>query len=270
MAVGTITFDVARSEDGHSVLLSLLATGMTKVVHIEQTVPKEGPDPYYVRGSVDSPAVGGAWNGQDYEAPAGEDILYEAVVEDESDSTQAVAYATLPGGVDHGGDWIMPIGTPEGGTNVFIEYGGMGTLNHNTQRDVISVIGRADPVVVNFGLETYSTTVNFLTLDSGERDRLLAVLASPVVVFTARPGFGFRVPQYFSVGQVTEERTVGLGSEQSRRFLVDLTKVARPPAHYAISRPSTSWQSKLDDGELWETPLIDGTIWYDYAGYRLA
>ena len=35
----------------------------------------------------------------------------------------------------------------------------------------------------------------------------------PILMFAARPNFGIEEPVFFSVGQVTEERTTGLGSE---------------------------------------------------------
>jgi hypothetical protein len=270
MPLGSVTF--YAKADGKHVGLSIIADDLTKIVYVKRIVPPpilEGADTN-VRGSVNSPAPGGAWAATDFEVPAGIEIKYEAVVEGDDDTDQATVEVVVDGFVDYGGDYLMPVGYPEAGMNVYIEYGGFGQLTYQVQADPVPVIGRPDPVVVTFGRNMWTGTVNFLTLTDGARRTFLGLMQSAVLMLATRPGFGFEVPLFVAPGTVTEERTVGYGGEDSRRWAVDFTQVARPPAHYDTILPATSWQEHLDDGDTWQIALDSGVIWFDYAGLRLS
>lgn len=267
MPLGTVDFQA--DADGVVVNLSILATGMTKVVSVERLTPigaQKGTG-VIVRGSEDVPAAGG-WNGADFEAPPGVLLEYLAVVEGDSPADQATVRVSTDGVIDYGGDFIMPVGFPQLGFTVVVEYGGIADLSRSVQRDVIPVLNRADPVVVSFGRKMFEGVFTFLTLTDAERNAFLIAMRSPVIMFAARPGFGFRDPVFLSPGTVNEGRTVGLGREQSRRWSVDFTQVSRPPAFYGDALPSSTWQDHLDLGATWQSVFDQNIIWFDLAGFR--
>ena len=217
-----------------------------------------------VRGGQDADISGDVWEGTDYEAPQGVPLTYRADVD--NGTTITTYYATMEGLIDYGGDWIMPVGYPDFGTNIIVEYGGVGALDRQIQQDTAMIINRDSPVVVSWGRKMWAATITVLTLEEPERFQLVNLLDFPVLMFAARPGFGVEDPVFLSVGGVSEERTSGLGSESSRRFVIQVQQVARPPAFYPPPIPAFSWQDRLDEDRTWGEvlPLFN---WYDYAGY---
>jgi hypothetical protein len=223
-----------------------------------------------VRGTNNAPVTGpDLWRGNDWEVPPQVPVEYTVTVEDEGDSSLASAVTQMTGAVDYGGDYIAPIGRPELGINVIVEYGGVGGFSSEPLRDVVPVLNRKDPVVVSYSRSGYDGQVAFLTLTDSQKDAFRRTMEFPTVMFVATPDFGFDDPGFFSPGRVTEERTSGLGSEPSRRWYVDLLQVARPPADYGTDLPSNSWQDKFDSADSWQDVLDSFDIWYDFAGFGI-
>ena len=256
MPVGPTTFD-ARIEQDH-VLLIVQSANMTKV-----TVTRNGE---LVRGAFEaSPTGPSLWVGVDWEAPQGRVLDYVATVTDGVDTDTATS---IPfGEMDYGGDYIMPILRPELGMNITVEWGGIGALEHPTTRSTAYVVNRPDPVAVSWGRKMWNGQLTFLTLNDGDRRRFLEVIDYPVVMFAARPGFGFDDSVFLSLGSVIEERTYGLGSEESRRWIVEAQQVNRPPAELVLPPPSVSWDDVRNSGDTWQDLLDSGKDWFAVAGW---
>lgn len=268
MPLGPVEF--TATAQGTNVAFTILADDFTELISIERLIPPgtQLGTGTIVRGTENVPVTSSAWVGNDYEAPGGVAIEYVAIVQGDDAGDRAEVHTVVDGELDYGGDYLMPVGFPNLGFVVNVEYGGMGGLTRDVQRDVIPVLGRSDPVVVSFGRRMWEGSITFLTLDDAEKRSLLIAMQAPVIMFVARPGFGFDEPVFLSPGPVTEGRTVGLGSEQSRRWEIPFLQVARPPAFYGTDIPGVLWQDKLDAAQTWEQVRDSNLIWFDFAGYR--
>lgn len=268
MAIGTVT--VTAVAQNKQVNLEVAANNMTHLITVERLKEDEAiGQGQIVRGSDDVAATGGLWRGIDFEAPQGVPLRYYATAEDTGDSSTGTGMTDMVGEVDYGGDYLMPVGRPELGVNVIIEYGGVGGLVRGVSQDVVPVINRPDPVVVQFGRHMFDGSFTLLTLEDADRRNLLNVFQFPSLMFVATEGYGFDDPVFVSPGAVTENRVTGLGAEPARRWNVDFIETARPPTTYAGTLPESTWQDRLNLGESWSAVLGGYPTWYDYAGYRL-
>lgn len=229
------------------------------------TVERVGPaGAVTLRGGLEADISGGLWNGYDFEAPQGVPLVYRATLSDGVDTQ--VAFVTATGVVDYGGDWLMPVGRTELGTNIIVEKNGIAGLTRDVIRDVVKVVNRPSPTVVSWGRSTFSGQFTFLTLTDAERIRFQQIIDYPTLMFVARPGFGFEEPVFLSVGSVTEYRTTGMGSETSRRWVLDVQEIARPPALYVPPAPTVTWGTWEASGDTWgDIPFT--TTWFEFAGF---
>lgn len=103
-------------------------------------------------------------------------------------------------------------------------------LGYRDSGDVVSVYGRADPVVVTDVRPMPSGTLVLVTLDATERDWLATLLASGRIIgFT--PGdavFGLPMPCYLYVGKVNQSRIVKIAKAPERRWTLDVQMVTAP------------------------------------------
>lgn len=222
-----------------------------------------------VRGAKNATIFGpGLWVGSDFEAPPGTPLEYYAEISDLGVTTTVGPVSMTGGTVDYGGDWLAPVGQPNLGMKVTIEAGGMGDLTRSVIRDIQPVLNRRSPVAVSFGRRYLSGEITFLTLTSGDRQDFVQMMEFPVLQFVPRPGYGFDNQVLFvSPGDVVEQRTSPKGSEPSRRWIVSLDRVDRPPADYPVTIIGTTWQEVLDSGDTWQNVLDSGINNYDLAGY---
>ena len=260
MAIGPIDF--TATSQGVYVALQVFATGATEVTISRYDVFGKL---LIVRSGEDIDITGDLIQLFDWEAPQGRTLVYRASVTDGVDTQ--VSEVICVGVVDYGGDWIMPVGRPEMGMNIVVELGGVGGLVRDAVRDVVSVINRPSPVVVSWGRTMWTSTISILTLEDADRKQLLALIQFPIIMFAARNGYGLDEPVFLSIGSITEERTSGLGYESSRRWSVDVTQVARPPAFYPLPVPTVTWQDRVDDGDTWGEVLASQITWFDYGGF---
>jgi hypothetical protein len=259
MALGTITFNAIGRRT--YVELIVQCPGATFV-----TVTRLGIEvATVVRGAEDAPAEGGLFHGYDWEAPQQVSLTYRAVVTD--GTNEATVEAVMTGEINYGGDWVMPVGRAELGMVVNVEYGGVGQTDRDVIRDVATVVNRSSPMVVSWGRQLAAGSLTVLTLEDAERRRFLGIIQYPIIMFAARPNFGVEEPLFASLGTVTEERTSGLGSEPSRRWVMDVQFIARPPAVYAPPPPSASWQTRTDEDDTWGEVKASLQRWFDYAGF---
>lgn len=261
MAFGDDATMVANAVGKH-IEFSIFATGMTSL-----TVYRVNPGGNItVRGAEDvAPTGADLWAGAEYEAPQGADLTYGADLTD--GATVFTITANVNGQVDYGGDFIMPVGNPNLGTNITIEAGGIAPLVRDVVQDIQPVLNRRSPVVVSFGRRYFQSEFRILTLSDVQRANLESLLSYPVLFFVARANYGFDEPLYLAVGRAEEERTSPLGAEDSRRWYLQVTRVDRPPADYAGTQIGDSWQTVKDVPNTWTTVSANYTDWYDVAGY---
>ena len=250
MALGTLTLTVNPRE--HDVEIIVDCTGMTTVtvqrgntpVRLMDHVPPTSPDLFY---------------GVDPEVPNGT-IGYSAEVSDGTTTKSALVFVEM----DHGGDWLMPLGLERDGILVNVES--LRQHQYAVDREVVTVLGRPDPVAVTFGRHWFSGSLVLLTLSDEERLQLEANLfQSRVFVFAPRENAGYEEVLYLSVGDVTAERTSALAFEDSRRWTLEVQSVASPPANYAVEPVGNSWQDIEDSGFTWAQRRISDT-WRSLMG----
>ena len=254
MPLGTITIDATR--EARHVLLVVAAPGATELTVTRNGIP--------VRGAFQVSPTAGGWVGADWEAPQGVDLVYEVTADDGAGATDTAR--STPVRMDYGGDWILPVLRPELGMRAIVEFGGVGVLEHPNSRSVSNVLNRPDPVSVTFGRKLWNGTLTFLTLEDSDRHAFLRILGYPVVLFQARPGFGFDGAVYLALGSVQEERTTGLGSESSRRWFVECQQVGMPPAELVSVPVSESWADAQARGT-WGDIFASGDNWLNVAGW---
>jgi hypothetical protein len=218
-----------------------------------------------VRGVVDAPIVSDGFIGYDYEAPQGRELTYTAYIKYPTD--EEVILFDDAGIVDYGGDYIMPVGRWEFGMNLFVEWDGISGKEHSMIQDTVPVLGRKGPVSVSWGRLMPRGSISFLTMEDFDRRNFLRIIEYPVIMFVARPDFGYDDPVFLSLEVVTEERTIGYGGESSRRWICDVQEVDRPPATYVLPVLAIPWQSVLDGYGDWQAVLDTGNNWYQIAGY---
>ena len=260
----------AFTAEGHNTYVELFIQleGIARIDYIERIGP--GTEVVTVRNTHDVETISsGLWLGFDYEAPQNVPLTYKAYLTDDLDE-EITLIAVMTGVVNYGGDYLMAVGRPELAMNIFVEYGGAGALSRDVVRDVVQVVGRPSPMIVTWGRNMWVGGFNFLTLEEFERRRILAIMSFPVVMFVSRAGYGFDQPVFLSPGTVTEERTTGLGSEQSRRWMIDFNEIARPPSYYPPPLAAVTWQDRLDEDRTWQELIdIPPESWFTYGGYDL-
>lgn len=245
------------------VALSVSAASMTSLTVYRVAAGEE----IIVRGAdTTTPTGPGLWVGYDFEAPQGVATRYAADITDGS-TIVTVGPVDTSGLVDYGGDYLMPVGQPSFAINPYIEAGGMGALEREVTQDIQPVINRASPVVVSYNRKFFRGEIIFLTMNDADRKNMELLLNFPVVMFSARAGYGFDEPVYLALGTAREERTSPMGYESSRRWIISVTQVDRPPADYPYVLLGVTWQARQNVPNTWLTASTDYTDWYDYAGY---
>lgn len=262
MAFGdTATFTAVAS--GTEVQLQVEETGMTQA-RIWRYLDDGSTE--VVRGTNDVDTPTALLAVLDHEAPPGVPLTYGAEI------TDGVTQVTLgplvaTGQTDYGGDWIMPIGSPGLGMNIYVERGGVGDLSRNVVRDVQPVLNRRSPVVVSHGRRFLEGEITFVTLTEAERLQLLDLLTFPATMFMFRTGYGFEQPIFTAIGNVVEGRTSGLGAEESRRWTMTVTKIDRPPPDYPYSVAGQTWAEVNAAYADWTDVNTNVADFYELAGY---
>lgn len=254
MALGTITLTATLAGAGRWVVLTLTCTGMTQATIYRVTA--DGVQA--VRGAFDLDVVD-ALNAADYEAPQNVPLTYFARVSD-GVMTQESSIVTVDGVVDRGGDAILSLTTPT--SPLLVSVIGIPELTSRARRDVVEVIGRPDPVVVNDARLYPTGTLTVATFTDADRDTLRTFLASgDIIAFSPRwPDFGFSDVWYFSVGDYVERRYSPLGDRPERAFVLDVQRVSPPPADF-LGPAFYTWQDAIDEGLTWGDAITLGLTW---------
>lgn len=254
MALGNVTLTAEINGSGRWVTLLADADDATQFTIYRVTADATQA----VRGALRKESLG-VLAAADYEAPQNTPLAYYA---EATDGVQTrVSQIVRPDGViDRGGDVVFGLTNPLAWLRVNVE--GLPELVAKGRRDVVDVVGRADPVAVSDVRSFPSGTLTLITLEEGERLALTRLLADGgLLAFSPRsPQFGFTDVWYFSIGDVREARTSTLGLEPSRRFALDVQRVAPPPADF-IGPAFRTWGDLLESGVTWGELLMRGTTW---------
>lgn len=254
MPLGPITFTATLNSTGRWVLLQLASTGMTTAT-IYRVTP-EGPQP--VRGALNKAVIGNL-NAADYEAPQNATLTYFARISDGT-MTQDSLPVTVTGQVDRGGDYLFGLVNPLAGMAVNVV--GFSELSRSSRQEVVTVIGRPDPVVVSDVLQYPTGTMTVATLTDSERLNLLSLAAGgTILAFSPRyTNYGFSDVWYLSVSRLTEQRVSRIGTRPERLFTMEFQRVSPPPANF-VGPAFRTWQQVFDSGVTWGSLLSAGTTW---------
>ena len=254
MALGNVTLTAQVNADNRWVILTASATGGTQF-----TVYRVTPDATQaVRGALRKDSTN-ALVVADYEAPQNTPLAYYAEATD-GVMTKVSDIVQPAGMIDRGGDVIFGLTNPLAWLKVTVES--FPELVSKGRRDVVEVVGRPDPVVVSDTRLYPSGALTLITLTESERQAMNTLLADGnIIAFSpASPEYGFADVWYFSVGDVREVRTSSLGYEESRRFTLDVQRIAPPPADF-IGPAFRTWQQLKDANVTWGQLLASGTTW---------
>jgi hypothetical protein len=120
---------------------------------------------------------------------------------------------------------------PLSGGTVAVEIARWPVRRRDPRRAVLTVLGRADPVVVSDVHSTPSGTVTFLTRTDQATAALMSVLtASGFVVIRTQPGTSMPPMVTVSVGEIAETRYTGTSGDQRRLNEVAVQEIADLPA----------------------------------------
>jgi hypothetical protein len=163
----------------------------------------------------------------DYDAAQNRDLDYYATVTDGTLTKSATCTAT--GQVDWGGDVLFALDNPDAPIPVLVVS--VPELRYSGRQESISVINRADPIVVTDVRQYPSGTLTIATLDADERAPILNLLASGAVIgFSPRkPEYGFTEVWYLSVADVNERRVSPIASRPERLWDIPFQRVTPPP-----------------------------------------
>lgn len=234
----------------HDVEIIVDCTGMTEVAVYR--FGSRGPEPVRLMDHVEV-VTPDRFIGVDAEVPNGT-VKYIAYATDGTDTLKSLVKAVV---MNHGGDWLMPLGMLRDGRLVNVES--LKEQSYATDREVVSVLGRPDPIAVHYGRHWFSGSLVLLTLEDQDRIAMEQMLyEARIIVFCPRAVAGYSEPLYLSIGEVKAERTSPRVQEKSRRWTMDIQSVGAPPADWDVAPVGTSWQTVEDAGLTWgEQQLIN-------------
>ena len=254
MAVTDIVLDATVDPSNRWVVLTLTATGMTKA-----TIYRSSADgTQAVRGAfnVDAP---GSLVVADYEAPQGVSLSYFARTSDGTGSYDS-SVAVTTGAIDRGGDVVFGLANPLAWLPLNVI--GIKALAYESNIKLVNVLGRPDPIAVSDVRKFPSGTLEVYTLEDSERLSLLSLLTgSSVMAFSpSDPAYGFSDVWYFAVGKVTESRVSPLGTEPARKFSLEVTRIAPPPAEF-VGPAFRIWETPYNAPKTWGQWYTEGLTW---------
>jgi hypothetical protein len=256
MPLGTPTLTATTNPAGY-VELSVSCSGATTVT-IQRT-SASGSHP--VRGAVDADITSGAVIAADWEIPQASTYTYVATVT--GDGTTVSSDPVETEGIDRGGDYIAALGAPFSGTLINVES--LTQEERAAQQDVVTVLGRHDPVVVTFGRTWMRGDLVLISLTDEERNALENIFADGrLVLFQPRIGVGYDEPLFLAAANVTVERVSTNAYEPARRWNIEVQRIEAPPATFSIP-VGTTWQQRVASGATWSYWSSAGT-WLDLAG----
>lgn len=214
-----------------------------------------------VRDASDADISSGVFYVTDFELPQSTSLSYVATLV--SGSTTTTTDVVVTDGIARTGDYLASVGSPLSGVAVNVE----GIPEEATEiiADTARVLNRPDPVVVSYGRLYWAGELKLITLTDAERIALDRILQTgKIVMFSARPGYGYEDVLYFAVGKVTRSRPSTAGAEQARQWTLEVQRVESPPPQFSIAAGVT-WQERADTST-WLYWNVSATSWLDFAG----
>lgn len=214
-----------------------------------------------VRGAKDADITGGTFYVADWEIPQADSYTYVATV---TDGTAFAATDPITvDGIDRGGDYVASMLAPFNGTLIAVESFTENRLA--SQSDTATVLGRPDPVTVNFGRTWLAGELVLISLTNEERRDLQTIVDNcGLLLFAPRKNVGIDDVLFFAIGEVTIERVSLNAYEPARRWRLAVQRVAAPPASFTIPL-GTTWQERVDEGNTWSYWSTNGTF-FELAG----
>lgn len=212
-----------------------------------------------VRGAIDKVVTGSLSVVVDYEAPQNVPLSYFARATD-GVVTKDSAVVVTARGIDRGGDVLFGLTNPLAFLRVQVI--GMPEIKTRGRRSLVDVVGRPDPVAAADVRVLGAGALTVATLTDSERQAMANLLApGQIVAFSPhRPSYGFSDVWYLSVGDATERRVVQAAEEPSRLWVLDVQRVAPPPADF-IGPAFRTWGEPVQDSVTWGQWFTEGKTW---------
>lgn len=207
-----------------------------------------------VRNAEPATLVAGGWVGADYEAPTDDTFYYYASSTDAPGFILATQSMILP---SNGVTWLKHPGRPS--LNTTVRVGVAPNVTRPVSQGVFEVLGRQMPVAVSMRRSMFRGDLQLVTFDETERNALLLLLDDGTPLLLQAPsGYGIG-NVYISVGDVSEERATGVGSEWARRWTLPFVVVDRPAG--AALAVGNTWSDVLSAYASWDAMRIAEGTW---------
>jgi hypothetical protein len=224
MTLGTASLTAVVDGTHTHVTVTATCTGLTSATFYRITPEGET----ILRGGLNDPGTSPLVL-IDYDCPQNTVLSYRAIVTDGVSSKVAGPSAMTGGVIDHGGDALYPIADPT--SMLVLNVVGLPELRRPTRQDVVTVVGRADPIVVSDVRQYPAGVLTVVTLDAAERLAVIDLLADGALIAFKpwNPDYGFEDTWFLAVAGVTERRVSKLGIVPERYVDMEVQRVAAPP-----------------------------------------
>ncbi|MDO8308559.1 MAG: hypothetical protein Q7V58_09440 [Actinomycetota bacterium] len=215
-----------------------------------------------VRGAEDAALSAGAAFVSDLEAPQNTAVAYHVSCERTSDGYRATATVAATGEIDLGFDALFDLSRPTTILEVHPEK--MPTWGQGIPSEFVWAQNRPDPVVISQVLRHPSGALSLLTATLAAKDEMNTALSrGNIIAFSPRypETYGFDGLWYLAVGRVAVESLNPLvATEPGRRFVLDIQRIAPPPATFTPVDGRT-WEEIVELGWTWEYIVASGMTW---------
>lgn len=178
--------------------------------------------------------------GIDYEAPMDVPLTYSAVVDG---TTYTAAPVTIP---SFGRDWYTALGQPSLSRPITVES--FPALTHGLAHSRVRPLNSRNPLIITHARLGGEGVLTLLTMTYSEAQAVRALIdLSPLFQFKTPPDRD--IPggvMYLLAGDYSEERVIDAANEPTRRFVIDVVEVDRPPLEVTPPDENT-WQDWMDE-----------------------
>lgn len=189
------TFTALNDAANGRVQLSLNWTAMTSA-SVTRTDPDGSITP--VRSGNPATLVAGVWTDFDYEAPVGVTANYTAVSNTGATLTASAAVTDTP----YATVWLKHPGRPALNMQVAVSAPGIENQVRAARREVLTVVGRARPVVLSLARAGLAGSVTVMVPDVATENTLLLMLADGAPLLLQPPVAGNLGNIYMAIADV--------------------------------------------------------------------
>lgn len=168
----------------------------------------------------------------DYEPPQNTALTYSVVIRNLAGSTlESAGPVTAAAEVDWSADRIYALTPVNTGLNVNIVKAP--DRERDIVRDVVRVIGRTDPLVTSDVRQSWSGSLEVVTLTSADATTLRSILATgqPIALAQQYQTYPLSPVEYFSVGKVSEKPASRLATSAAVtiQWVLEVDSITAPP-----------------------------------------